>query len=77
MQYTYIKMVSLHTKALEVSSVEHQGPEVVVDSLEEGLGRAREREVCKWDVSIPLISIYAILFHQSIRMFDRRWLYQV
>jgi hypothetical protein len=31
-------MVSLHAKALEVSSVEHQGPEVVVDSLEEGLG---------------------------------------
>lgn len=59
--YTYIKMVSLHAKALKVSSVEYQGPEVVVDGLEERLGRAREREVCEWDVSIPLISIYAIL----------------
>lgn len=58
---TYIKMIPLHAKALKVSSVEHQGSKVFINRLNESLGRAREGQVCYWNIGIPLISIDAIL----------------
>ena len=59
-------MISLHTKAFKITSIENQRPKVGVDCLKERPSGTLQRKMFLGDTGIPLVSINTILRNATI-----------
>ena len=58
---THPKMVTLHSKALEIATAEDQGPKILVDGFEESLC-GWKTQVRAWNMLIPAVAVDSNLF---------------